>query len=114
MRASLVLATALAVAQAIDNHFDLDRSGAQEVLMHMQHDKPGRLDAEPWVVNPESPEACAACEVRRRPPQVALLALKGAAAIGDDFFINVVTELCKRFRVWHLLLRWSSLVRCSM
>ncbi|CAJ2508167.1 Uu.00g093530.m01.CDS01 [Anthostomella pinea] len=92
MRPQLLLSAILAARQATAAHsgfggFDGFHDGVQRPLTAAGPDREGlvagiRLDA-------QSPASCAACEV-------ILLQLKIAAARGDDFFVRVTTEICKR------------------
>ncbi|KAI5924376.1 putative acid sphingomyelinase [Camillea tinctor] len=95
MQTRILLAAALAigpVSAALVNGYD---SGAQKPLSDPPGQEiDGRLFANADTLvshvleDAQSPAACAACEG-------ILLQLKAAAAVGDDFFVNVMTRICK-------------------
>ncbi|KAI1414319.1 putative acid sphingomyelinase [Hypoxylon sp. FL1857] len=93
MRVPSFVIPALALGQGITAQLDT-RGEAQKVLASGSRDKwLGGLDPNAVTTgireDAQSPVACAACEA-------ILLQLKLVASRGDDFFVDVLTELCKR------------------
>ncbi|KAI1484656.1 sphingomyelin phosphodiesterase [Biscogniauxia mediterranea] len=95
MRTGTFLAATLAIGQVSAALFDGHDSSAQKPLGDVASEE---TDGE-LLVNPDSlvsqvledaqsPAACAACEA-------VLLQLKAAASVGDDFFVGVMTKICK-------------------
>ncbi|KAI1501088.1 V-type ATPase [Biscogniauxia marginata] len=94
----ILLAGALAIGNVSATRFDGSRDGsAQKPLSHVGD---GEMTDDGLAISPDSlvaevledvqsPAACAACEA-------ILVQLKGAASIGDGFFVRVTTEICKR------------------
>ncbi|KAI0835266.1 putative acid sphingomyelinase [Hypoxylon sp. FL0890] len=93
MRVPSLLIPALAIGRGINAWLDT-RDGSQRVLASGSRETPlDGLDLDAIATSiredAQSPVSCATCES-------ILLQLKLVASKGDDFFVNVVTELCKR------------------